>query len=571
MRAILSVAAFLLAGSLSAQLTVMQGKKEFYNGNENSFIAYLDQNFYNLNPIEGIWVFSKVEYDSYGNVVSEEDNFARCGIVRDPSSARRDFIEFALEHPVYNTNKVIYNITTGGGGTGVYTCEGIGWVATNTAYTYDAEHDMILREGTPMTGSVAYTVGIRQYPKSAPKNTTGGSYKPNNQGAGKTTLAQQSAGGNSSRRITSARGWEPIVDWDNHIFPSYLLSMSTVRTSNFAPDPDYIGDPISVMGILIISPENNARVRIQLDATKYSRPVDAEFVLPIKGVQYSVYPKVSWDYDLLRGLKQSTPLDFTYRVTVNGRAFPAEYVTATLRSLNDCPLFVADYHGEIQDLKYLFAAYVNEENPMVDQMLGEALKQKVVSNFAGYQAGTVEDVLMQVYAIWKLLRDKGMKYSSITTSANTEDEKVFSQRVRTFDDAINTRQANCVDGTVVFASFLRAINISPILVTIPGHCFLGFYVDAEKTTPLFLETTMMGDMTAAQKCHDQSGKMQIPDAFSFLNNIKASDDFKCAIMAGTLTYYDTVEKAKQDASVAMQFQTIDVGEARKFGIKPIGH
>ena len=486
MKSLSSLLAFCLLFHLSstAQLTVMKGKKEFYNGTENTLISYLDQNFYNLNPIEGIWVFTKIEYNDAGNVVSEDDNFARCGIIRDPNSPRRDFIEFALDHPVYSTNKVIYNITKAGAG-GTYTCEGIGWLASNTSYTYNQEHDAIYRAGSALVGSSAVTVGVRQYPKSAPKNVTGGSYSAN------TGNTAQTARGSATRKVTDPRGWQPIVDWDNHIFPAYLLSMSAISQSNFSPDPDYIGDPVSVLGIMIVSPGNNAKVHISIDATKYSRPVDVEYTLPVQGVQYSVYPKVSWDYDLLRGLKQSTPLDFTYRVTVNGKTFPPEYVTTTLRSINDCPLYVSDYHGEMQDLKYLFAAYVNEENPLVDQMLGEALKLKTVNEFMGYQ-GKPEDVVMQVYAIWRLLQEKGIKYSSITASAHTTDQKVFSQRIRTFEDAMNTRQANCVDGTVVFASFLRAISIHPMLVTIPGHCFLGFYLDEEKTKPLFLETTMLG-------------------------------------------------------------------------------
>ncbi len=70
----------------------------------------------------------------------------------------------------------------------------------------------------------------------------------------------------------------------------------------------------------------------------------------------------------------------------------------------------------------------------------------------------------------------------------------FSQRVRTFDDALDSSQINCVDGSVLFASLLRSINIDPILVRTPGHMFVGYYTDNSHKDMNFLETTMIGDV-----------------------------------------------------------------------------
>ena len=51
-----------------------------------------------------------------------------------------------------------------------------------------------------------------------------------------------------------------------------------------------------------------------------------------------------------------------------------------------------------------------------------------------------------------------------------------------------------MDGSVLFASLLRAINIDPILVRTPGHMFVGYYTDNSHTDKNFLETTMIGDV-----------------------------------------------------------------------------
>ena len=63
-----------------------------------------------------------------------------------------------------------------------------------------------------------------------------------------------------------------------------------------------------------------------------------------------------------------------------------------------------------------------------------------------------------------------------------------------FDDALLSAQINCVDGSVLFASLLKAINLNPVLVRVPGHMFVGYYTDASHRNIHFLETSMIGDV-----------------------------------------------------------------------------
>lgn len=80
------------------------------------------------------------------------------------------------------------------------------------------------------------------------------------------------------------------------------------------------------------------------------------------------------------------------------------------------------------------------------------------------------------------------------SNSSLSSNVVYSQRVRTFEDALGASQINCVDGSVLFASLLRAINITPVLVQMPGHMFVGYYRDKEQKDLTFLETTMIGDV-----------------------------------------------------------------------------
>ena len=149
-------------------------------------------------------------------------------------------------------------------------------------------------------------------------------------------------------------------------------------------------------------------------------------------------------------------------------------------------------------MKYLvtgdfFAAYVNEDNPNISQVLREALDSRIVNRFWGYQSKDPKVVDKQVYALWYVLQKRGFKYSSFSNSSLSSNV-VFTQRVRTFDDALQSAQINCVDGSVLFASLLKAININPILVRVPGHMFVGYYTDRLHQEIHFLETSMIGDV-----------------------------------------------------------------------------
>jgi hypothetical protein len=69
---------------------------------------------------------------------------------------------------------------------------------------------------------------------------------------------------------------------------------------------------------------------------------------------------------------------------------------------------------------------------------------------------------------------------------------VTSQHVRSFEEALASGQANCVDGTVLFASLLRKIGIDVQLVLVPGHMFLSYFLQPNQQQRQALETTVLG-------------------------------------------------------------------------------
>ncbi len=287
--------------------------------------------------------------------------------------------------------------------------------------------------------------------------------------------------------------FEITDDLGGNIFPSAILSVATTDAQVIMPvDTMYVGNPKSYIAIRIRSGKAFSRVRVDVDETRFFKRSVSEFVLDKASADYVIYPDIIWDYEALKQNNQAVPISVAITAEVNGKKLGQRVRTLSVRSINECLLGYYTNGKKFHDTGIFFAAYVNEDHPMIDQLLREALNTRIVNRFLGYQAGGAPAVDKQVYALWNVLQKRNFRYSSVSNTSLSSNV-VFSQRVRTFDDALNSSQINCVDGTVLFASLLRAINIEPILVRTPGHMFVGYYTDSKRTEINFLETTMIGD------------------------------------------------------------------------------
>lgn len=279
-----------------------------------------------------------------------------------------------------------------------------------------------------------------------------------------------------------------------NIFPSAILSTATTDAQIILPgDTAYLGNPKSCIAIRVKSRHANSKVRIVVAETPFFSESVSEFILEKPWTNYLIFPDIIWNYEALKNNKQAVPVSVAVSVELNKVDLGQKVRTISVRSINECLLGYVDSENKFHDTGIFFAAYVNEENPMIDELLREALNTRIVNRLLGYQSGKADAVDKQVYALWNVLQKRNFKYSSVSNTSLSSNV-AYAQRVRTFDDALASSQINCVDGSVLFASLLRAINIDPILVRTPGHMFVGYYTDNSHKDMNFLETTMIGDV-----------------------------------------------------------------------------
>jgi hypothetical protein len=156
------------------------------------------------------------------------------------------------------------------------------------------------------------------------------------------------------------------------------------------------------------------------------------------------------------------------------------------------PLAVKDPKtGEWQDLTPYFGAFVTPNAPSLMQYLRVAADFHPEGRLVGYQ-GDESGVEPQVKAIFNALKTNAdITYVNSVIDFNP-DQGSASQRVRLPRESLADRQANCIDGTVLFASLLEGISMSPAIVIVPGHAFVAWETWRNSNEWKYLETTMIG-------------------------------------------------------------------------------
>lgn len=170
-----------------------------------------------------------------------------------------------------------------------------------------------------------------------------------------------------------------------------------------------------------------------------------------------------------------------------------------LMARNRVLIAIRNEKQEIIDLTKYLVAWVTPNNPEVARMLRYACDYHPAKNLNGYQGGeTVEEmaksVREQARAIFSALKYKA-KLAYVNSALNWEIRPdLITQKVRLPGECLlQGGLANCLDGTVLFASLLELVGIEPLLVLVPGHAFVGWRTGRDVDDYEFLETTMIGN------------------------------------------------------------------------------
>jgi hypothetical protein len=368
----------------------------------------------------------------------------------------------------------------------------------------------------------------------------------------------------AAMQAVAGLAWADGADWSVRVTPYDqlypALEMSRARAAG-APARNTLGAGSGLVAVSVRAHHDGERVRVDITAPGLQAPASLEATLARAGQDYELRPPLLWDAVTLNApdaAPRRTPLHFT--LARDGAAAGARTLVASLRPLSEALYFVRDGRDSV-DLSWIFAAYVDEGDPVVSRVLELALQNGIVDNFDGY-GGSAGAVYRQAWAVWQALAAHGIRYSA-TDPGIARGPRVFSQRVRLLEQTWADRSANCVDGSVLIASVLQRIGLRSFLVLVPRHAFVGFYTDAEATHAAYLETTLLGAPSP------QIGELPgFADAFDGATARRLDiAGFAAALEAGRRR--QARYAAQLDNRHRPDYAVIDIAEARAFGVAPI--
>ncbi len=141
------------------------------------------------------------------------------------------------------------------------------------------------------------------------------------------------------------------------------------------------------------------------------------------------------------------------------------------------------------------SSWVTPHDPEIEDILSNAKEFMVGRRLPGYDPGKSameqeQSTYAQARAIYRALQARGMSYvKSSVTFGNHLD---VSERVRMPRQALRSVSANCIDGTVVFASLFENLGMDPVIVLVPGHAYVGVRVAPGSSKYLYIETAITG-------------------------------------------------------------------------------
>jgi hypothetical protein len=229
----------------------------------------------------------------------------------------------------------------------------------------------------------------------------------------------------------------------------------------------------------------NVRIEVEIPGVTEKRAT-TKMLMPNKKEVAELTPPLRTDFPIAT-LRAERPSQLSIKVSVGADAIYEKSYPIKVLPRDTLPLSQRVDADLSSPTPGFIAAWVTPNAKAVDAFLNQA-KKRIDGTFAGEQMATFP----QVKAIWDELSAQGVSYVMDPTVLA---DFGFAQRTRLPAQVLESKNAQCLEGTILFATLLEAIGLEPIIVRVPGHAFVGWKPngkDGAKDGDLaFVETTMV--------------------------------------------------------------------------------
>ncbi len=129
-------------------------------------------------------------------------------------------------------------------------------------------------------------------------------------------------------------------------------------------------------------------------------------------------------------------------------------------------------------LPELTAAFVTPSHPAVTGVISNASQYLAKwcgePSFTGYQTRNPNTAKLQAAAVFAALQQENIAYVMAPPGFEST-----GQKVRTADAVLYSKQANCMDITLLYCSCLEAVGLHPVICIIEGHAFAAVWLEEQ--------------------------------------------------------------------------------------------
>jgi hypothetical protein len=374
-----------------------------------------------------------------------------------------------------------------------------------------------LQKAATLPQGVETAEGVERPPESPPETTfIPTDFSPR-------TLA--TSGASPLDNIEFEINYSDLVPVVYHLYGPYFESLVITTLTNHNADP--------------------VKVRIEATIPNYTDvAVETITLSPGETVEVDQNPPLTpGALDLLHGMKKaSLHTQVDYLKEGEKRLIYEGTVPLTIYSRDDFPWNIPGYYNGTVFL----ATMVMPNDPALDELMRFAADYTpggTITFGYGDELDSDHKVWDRMKAIYNAVAD----YYHVTYVATgtdfvprEEEEQGFTlQRLKLPYEVLESHSGMCVELSTLFASAFEKILLRPIIVTIPGHVYVGVPISWDSTTYYFLEGTMVGRYS-----------------------------FEEAVQVGNKEFMEeALEHIEEDRLDA--YFWLDVSEARQEGIWPI--
>jgi superfamily I DNA and/or RNA helicase len=199
----------------------------------------------------------------------------------------------------------------------------------------------------------------------------------------------------------------------------------------------------------------------------------------------------------------------------------------------------------------MLAAFSTPNHPEVNLIIKRA--SEILGRWTGnpsfnaYQSDDNNRVKQQMAAIYEAIREKDITYC--VAPASFEER---GQRIRTIDEIVSLRVANCLDMTMMYVSCLEAAGLNPLVILTERHSFAGCWLVNET----FIDAVNDDPSLLSKRMADGINEILLVECTSMNEGSRSRFDKSC----------DAAAKSLEDRKFEM---FIDISRARTAQIRPL--